>query len=184
MKKQLPAVNLLYPMPIALIGAVCDGRVNYLPIAHLGIIDFNHLSASLGRVHFTNHGIRETGVFSLNLPTAELVEKVDYCGLVSGKNTDKSEVFTTFTGATGAPMIEECPVNMECRVVQVLEQERHEVFIGRIEASYVEEKIIHDGAADLTKIHPLLFAMNDKGYWSLGPRLADAWRVGKKLKGK
>ncbi len=183
MKKNLGPANLLYPMPIVLVGAMCDGKPNYMPAAHVGIIDFEHLSVSLGRTHHTNKGVREHQAFSVNLPSVDLVEKVDYCGLVSGKNTDKADLFTNFFGeATGAPMIEECPVNMECRVTEVLERPRHEVFIGRVAASYCDEAILAGDAPDLKSLKPLLFAMNDKGYWELGPRLANAWSVGKELK--
>lgn len=183
MKKSLVALNFLYPMPVVLVGAVVQSRPNYLPVAHVGIIDPRHVSISLNRTRYTNQGIHASQYFSLNMPTASMVEKVDYCGLVSGRDVDKSQLFETFFGVeTGAPMIRECPLNMECRLTEVLDRPEHEVFIGQVVAAHCDEDRLTSGVPDIVKINPLVFAMNDRGYWQLSERKASAWSVGKRLK--
>jgi flavin reductase (DIM6/NTAB) family NADH-FMN oxidoreductase RutF len=185
MKKNLGPVNYLYPMPVVLVGAMVEGKPNYLTVAHVGIIDFETVSISLGSGHYSCQGIRQNKAFSVNFPTQDMVKQTDYCGMVSGKNHDKAALFTNRPGEiTGAPLIEECPLCLECRLEQVISRHKHDVFLGQVVAAWCDERCITDDAPDLVKMRPLLFAMNDKAYWSLGRSLAAAWSVGKELKGE
>jgi flavin reductase (DIM6/NTAB) family NADH-FMN oxidoreductase RutF len=79
-------------------------------------------------------------------------------------------------------MIAECPINMECRLIQSVDFPRHDIFIGEIVETYCDERCVTDGVVDFSKVQPILFVMNDKSYWKLGERLARAWHVGKELK--
>lgn len=183
MKVSTGAQNCLYPMPATLIGAMVDGKPNFITIAHVGIMDFGTISLSMNRAHYTNAGIRKHEAFSINIPSRNTVEAADYCGIVSGHNADKSAIFRTFYGTLKtAPMIEECPVNMECRLVKTLDLAQHDIFIGEIVATYCDEECLTNGQLDFSKIQPLLFVMNDRGYWSLGERLASAWNIGRQFK--
>jgi flavin reductase (DIM6/NTAB) family NADH-FMN oxidoreductase RutF len=112
-----------------------------------------------------------------------MVRETDYCGLVSGKNADKSVMFENFYGVLKtAPMIKNCPVNMECRLIKTVDFPKHDIFIGEIAASYCDEEYMTDGIVDFAKVRPIMFVMNDTGYWKLGERFATAWSVGKTLK--
>jgi flavin reductase (DIM6/NTAB) family NADH-FMN oxidoreductase RutF len=77
-----------------------------------------------------------------------------------------------------APMIQACPVNIECRLVRTVEFPQHDVFIGQIVATYCDEACLTEGAVDLGRVAPILFAMVDRSYWTLGRRFARAWQVG------
>jgi flavin reductase (DIM6/NTAB) family NADH-FMN oxidoreductase RutF len=183
MKKELGPKNCLYPMPTTLVGALVEGKPNYITIAHVGIMNPGTVSLGMNKAHHTNAGIRKNGTFSVNLPAEDLVVKADYCGLVSGRKVDKGALFKTFFGKLKtAPMIEECPVNMECRLVRTVDFETHDIFMGEVENTYCDDTVLTDGVLDFEKMRPLLFTMGDKGYWSLGKRVADAWGAGKKLK--
>lgn len=183
MKKELGIKNCLYPMPVTLIGAEVDGKPNFITIAHVGIMDFSHVGISMGKMHYTNTGIKKNGTFSVNIPSVELVKKVDYCGLVSGRKFDKSAVFETFYGKLGnAPMVKECPINMECRLEMTVDMPNHDVFVGEIIESYCDELLLTgEDMVDFGKAEPILFAMYDKSYFKMGERFADAWNVGKEL---
>ncbi len=75
----------------------------------------------MNKRHYTNTGIRKNGTFSVNIPSAEMVKETDYCGLLSGKDVDKAELFENFYGKLWtAPMIEECPLNIECRLIKTV----------------------------------------------------------------
>ncbi len=186
MKIKLGGMNVLYPTPTVLVGAVVDGKPNFLTIAHIGIV--NHakpylISMSLGKAHYTNAGIKENEAFSVNLPSENLVVKTDYVGMVSGKKTDKSGVFEIFYGELAkAPMIEDCLLNMECKLYDVYDTPTHDLFIGEIVETYAEESILTDGKVDIAKVKPLLFDMSSIKYWSLGEPLASCWNVGKQMK--
>jgi flavin reductase (DIM6/NTAB) family NADH-FMN oxidoreductase RutF len=176
------ARNCLYPLPVVLVGANVGGKPNYLPIAHIGIMDFSTVSVSIGRKYYTNAGIKENSTFSVNIPSTELVKKVDYCGLVSGKTAEKADLFTTFYGILQtAPMIVECPITMECRLLQQVGFPNYAVYVGEIAETYYDDQHITNDTVDLSKVQPILFNLNDKGYWTLGERFATAWDVGSGL---
>ena len=79
-------------------------------------------------------------------------------------------------------MIEQCPLNIECRLINTIDMGTHDLFIGEVVETYCEEKILVKGAVDYAKIKPILFDKISRGYWKLGTRFADAWDIGKKLK--
>jgi flavin reductase (DIM6/NTAB) family NADH-FMN oxidoreductase RutF len=170
-------------MPTALVGATVNGKPTFITIAHVGIMDLGSVSLGMNKIHYTNAGIKENGTFSINIPSIEMVKETDYCGLVSGKNVDKDELFEVFYGELKtAPMVAECPINMECRMIQTIDFPRHDIFVGEIVETYCDENCLTDGVVDFSKIQPILFVMNDKSYWKLGERLARAWNIGKELK--
>jgi len=81
MKQKLGGINVLYPTPTVLVGAMVDGKPNYITIAHIGIV--NHakpyqISLSMAKVHHTNPGIRENKAFSVNIPSENLVVETDF----------------------------------------------------------------------------------------------------------
>ena len=188
MKKQLEPINLLYPTPTVLVGAVVDSRANFITIAHIGIV--NHarpylISLSMGKRHYTNAGIKTNKSFSVNIPSENLMAETDYVGLVTGKKVDKSTLFELFYGKLEtAPMITRCPVNMACRLYDTYDTPTHDLFIGEIVETYADESVVDRTTVDISKVKPLLFDMSSKKYWSLGPELADCWRAGLTIKKK
>ena len=167
-------------------GANVSGKPNFITIAHVGIMKYATLSVSLHKSHHTNAGIKENGSFSVNIPSTKMVKATDYCGLVSGKDVDKAALFETFYGKLKtAPMIRECPANMECKLIQTLDLGTHEIFIGDIVETYCDEECLTSGnAEDLGKVDPILFSMSGAKYWKVGEHFALAWNVGKELKSK
>jgi flavin reductase (DIM6/NTAB) family NADH-FMN oxidoreductase RutF len=89
----------LYPMPMVLVGAVVEGRANFMAAAWVARVNYKPplFLIALGP-HHTNKGIEEHKAFSINIPDVSLIEKTDYCGLVSGGKTDKSVLFEVFYG--------------------------------------------------------------------------------------
>ena len=188
MKKSLDGINLLYPTPTTIVGAMVEGRPNFITIAHIGIV--NHakpflISLSMGKPHYTNAGIKKNKAFSVNIPSEDLVVATDYVGLVSGKKTDKSDVFEIFYGKLpSTPLINECPINMACRLYDVYDTPTHDLFIGEIVETYADEAVLTDGKVDLAQVKPLLFDMSSIKYWSIGKPIAACWNIGKQLKKK
>lgn len=176
----------MYPTPTAIVGTVVDEKVNFMTIAHVGIMNFGkpeYVSISSNKVHHSNKGIKEHGTFSLNLPGEDLVTETDYVGIISGKKNDKSDIFEVFRGKLeNAPMVKKCPINMECRLYKTIDFPKHDLFIGEIVETYVDEEVLTDGRVDFAKVKPLLFEMPLSYYWGLGDKLAKCWSVGKELK--
>jgi flavin reductase (DIM6/NTAB) family NADH-FMN oxidoreductase RutF len=187
MKKDLGPANALYPSLTTIVGTVVDGRPNFLAIAHVGIMNHGqpqYLSFGINKSHYSNKGIHEHKEFSVNIPSENLMVETDYVGIVTGKNTDKSNVFELFTGELQyAPIIKGCPVAMECWLQQVVDFPTHEVFVGEVVKTWADEAVLTDkGKIDPAKVRPLLFDMGTLSYYGLGPVLGGCWNVGKKLK--
>ncbi|MCP4297053.1 MAG: flavin reductase family protein [Proteobacteria bacterium] len=174
-------------MPVSLVGACVDGKPNFMTVAWFTMASYKppRIAITLGKGHYTNPGIKENKAFSVSLPSEDMVEITDYCGIVSGKKTDKSEIFDLFYGELNtAPMIRDCPLNMECTLVEIVESSLNEIFIGEIVGTYTEERFLTDGKSDFKKIKPLILSQPDTSYWRLGEPLAKAWSIGKKYKAK
>lgn len=181
--------NGLYPSLTTIVGAEPDGKPNWITVAHVGIMNHaagevpQYLSIGLNRSHYTNKGIHEYGEFSINIPSVKMMQVTDYTGMVSGSTTDKSRLFPITRGTLNhAPMIADVPLSMECRLVQVITLGHHEIFIGEVAETFVDESCLTDGKPDLKKIDPLLFDFMKIDYWSLGQRVGLPWREGKTYK--
>jgi len=175
----------VYPMPVVLVGAMVEGRPNFMTVAWVSRVNATPplLAVSLNKPRYTARGIRENKTFSVNVPGANMVDKVDYCGLVSGRDTDKSELFEIFYGDLGtAPMIRDCPLSIECRLYDVHELPTNDIFVGEVVEAYVDRSCFVDGRPEVRMINPLLLTMPDNRYWLVGDYAGDAWSTGKSLK--
>ena len=183
MKQKIGNMNALYPLPVTVVAALVNGKVNFINIAHVGILNAaapHLIMLGMGRHHHTNVGIREQKTFSVNIMSPVQLTAADYVGMVSGAVTDKSSVFETFYGELKtAPIIKDCPVSMECRLRDIYDIKSHDVMIGEIVATYADEAMLTDGHVDLAKVNPLLFDMSSKKYWTIGAAAGDCWKDGK-----
>lgn len=182
-KAALGPKTYLCPMPVAVIGAVVNERPNYMVATYCGIAQHDPpmVAVSLHKMHYTNVGIKKSGAFSVNIPSAELAERVDHCGIVSGRTDDKSVCFTAFYGKLGsAPMAAECPLNLECRLVMVLDMlGSNELFIGEIVDTYVNRDLLSGDQVLMEGLDPLAFTVTDSNYRRLGPVVGKAWSMGR-----
>jgi flavin reductase (DIM6/NTAB) family NADH-FMN oxidoreductase RutF len=176
-----------YPMPVSLVGTHVNGKPNFMAVAWFTMVSYKppRIAIALGKGHYTNPGIKENETFSVCLPSEDMVEITDYCGIVSGKKTDKSEIFDLFYGELKtAPLISDCPLSIECKLVEIVESGLNEIFIGEIMATYTEERFLTEGKLDFGKMKPLILSQPDTTYLRLGEPLATAWNIGKKYKAK
>jgi flavin reductase (DIM6/NTAB) family NADH-FMN oxidoreductase RutF len=187
-KKKLGSKPMIYPMPVTLVGADVLGKPNFMTIAFIGIVNMNPAMVAMGAnpSHHTCKGIVENRTFSVNLPSKEMLEVTDYVGLNSGTKTNKAGLFTIFRGTTKtAPMIEECPLNLECKLVQKLSLGgTDDIYIGEIVETYCGPKFMTDGKPDVEKMGTFVFTMNDNRYFSLGRAIGKAWSDGKRYRTK
>ena len=167
--------------PTVIVGALVKGKINYLTLGHCGAMSMNPpvVYISCNKAHYTNAGIKENGYFSVNIPSPDLVLKTDYVGLVSGKDTDKSDVFTAFYGSVDkAPMVDECRACILCKLIDTVDLPNNEIFIGEIVETYVNEDCLTDEKQDIRKIDPILLA---DGYSRLGEKCGNAFADGRAL---
>jgi len=177
--------TFVFPMPVTLLGTMVEGKPNFMTLGWVTRVNANPpmIGCGVGTNHFTNRGILENKTFSINFPTADQIEITDFCGITSGKNEDKGELFDVFYGELKtAPMISECSLSLECRLINVVENPTNNFYIGEIVGSYTEEKYLTKGKPDITLMNPLLLTMPDNRYWTVGTYAGDAWSIGKKQK--
>ena len=181
--------TILYPLPAVLVGAQVDGEPSFSTYAWCGIVNSipPMLSVSFQHKRHTLKGVKQNSVFSVNIPSVELVKETDYCGLVSGRDTNKITdcKFNIFHGKlTGAPLISECPVNLECRALHILNLGSHEMVVAQIEEVYATDSCLTDGEPDVDKINPFLWVTGAKNqYMAFGKAIGNAFITGKQLKG-
>jgi flavin reductase (DIM6/NTAB) family NADH-FMN oxidoreductase RutF len=183
-KIEIAPERVYYPMACSLVGANVAGKPNYLTVAWFSMANPKppYVMVAMNKAHYTNAGIKENGTFSVNIPTAEMAEVTDYCGLVSGSKYDKAAVFETFYGKLAtAPMIKECAFNAECKLIQTVDLPVEELFIGEIVAVYTEARYLTDGLPDLRKINPIILLTPQKKYVTVGAEVGPAWEMGKRL---
>lgn len=184
MKKNIGSVVGLYPTPSTIVGTVIGGKVNWINIAHIGIIGLDSIMISSRKSHYTNQGIKENKALSINLVSEDMLVEADYVGLVSGKLIDKSQVFKYHMGElTNVPIIDKSPLSMECEVIDIYDTENYDNFILKVIHTHVEEdRLDESGNINYEKIRPLLFEMPTRSYLRTGDVVAKCWNVGKEYK--
>lgn len=168
-KENIGSLVALYPKPLTVVGAEVNGKVNWLVVGHTGIIGHNRIILSMSDKHYTNKGIHQTGRLSINLVSREMLPKADYAGSVSGADTDKSTLFAYHIGENGAPLIDESPLSMECKVVDEFKTDGFDNFICEVAATYVAKDMLNEnGRPDYTRLKPVLFEFPTYSYLATG----------------
>lgn len=143
--------NMIYPVPAVMVStADRSGNSNIITVAWTGTVCTNPamLYISVRPERYSYHMLKETGEFVVNLTTKKLARATDYCGVRSGRDVNKwQEMHLTPAPAQHvcAPIIEESPVNIECRVTEIKELGSHHMFLAEVlavnvDASYLNEK--------------------------------------------
>jgi flavin reductase (DIM6/NTAB) family NADH-FMN oxidoreductase RutF len=166
------------PFPAMLVGSERGGKASFATVGACGVVCLEPvLHVSLRATHCTAAGVRETGFFSINVPSSTMVEVTDFCGMVSGHDVDKAERFTLFRDPLGqAPMLLECPLNVLCRVIRTIEIFDFQMFLGEIVATFASPEVLTEGRPDPRKVDPMIL-LGD-GYWSLGERAGTIFQAG------
>ncbi len=186
-KIKLGKRNLIYPLPVVLVGTKVQEKPNYITVSFCSVVSKSPamIAISLSKEQFSRFGIHDKGAFSINIPSSSMVELVDFCGLVSGRDKDKSKLYNNFYGLLDVPMIQECPINIECKLVSSLELDgSNEIFIGEVIESYSENEYLSNNTPDITKVKPFVISMYDFFYWGIGEKIGKAWSIGKHLTNK
>ncbi|MCK5212971.1 MAG: flavin reductase family protein, partial [Dehalococcoidia bacterium] len=179
------AVPLVYPIPIALVGATVDGVANFTEVGDCAVIGIHPalVTISLSATHHATKGIDDTGAFSINFPSTDMLSLTDYCGMVSGRDVDKSKLFNVFQGEhTDVPLIEDCPVGLECRVLEVMQVKHRRLFIAEVIECYVSNQFVEtvDGkhaVANLSKLDPIIYALDNR-YYRIGDAIGTGYSEG------
>ncbi|MDR2966355.1 MAG: flavin reductase family protein [Methanobacteriaceae archaeon] len=185
MKTQIGAKDILFPVPPALIVTGLEDNRNIITIAWIGIVGSKPpaIGISLHKSRYSLSLLRQTGEFTVNIPSKSDYIKVDYCGITSGKkrNKFKDTGFTKIDGTkVKVPIIKECPLNIECKIIKELDMSDWILIIGEIlEINIDSDKINPDGKVSVEKVNPLIYVPTIREYWSIGQKLGNSFDVGR-----
>jgi flavin reductase (DIM6/NTAB) family NADH-FMN oxidoreductase RutF len=174
MKKQVKAATALFPTPAVMVSCAGEQNTsNIITIAWAGVVCSEPpiLSVSIRPGRLSHALISRAGDFVVNIPSEKLLRELDFCGVASGKDVDKfSELGLTAITAdkVSAPLIKQCPVNLECRVLEMKKLGTHDMFLGEIVAVHMDEDILNEkGVVDISRLKPVAYCPQAAQYWSL-----------------
>lgn len=191
MKTKLGPQRILFPLPTVLVVTGTMENANIATIAWISLLTSKPptLGISVGTKGFTGDQILKNREFTVNIATAEIMQETDFCGITSGKDTDKFKktgLVKAPSSIIQAPIIEQCPLNLECKLKEwkIIGTTNH--FIGEIVETHIDEDKIEDvkhwGSINIEAFKPLVYISGLKEYRVLGNKIGDAYKIGKELK--
>ncbi|MDR2368459.1 MAG: flavin reductase family protein [Deltaproteobacteria bacterium] len=187
MKVSLGPLPLAIPLPAFLVASYdTDGKPNAMTAAWGGVLCAEPpcLGVAVRQSRWTHAGILKHGAFTVNIPKAGQAKEADFLGMYSGKNRDKlaqASLTPVKSELVDAPYIEECPVQVECKLEKTVELGSHTLFVGQVMDVKANAHVLTGGEIDVSKVDPLIYGPNNL-YYQLGPFVAKAFSVGKALK--
>lgn len=185
MRKNFGAKPLLYPQPVFIIGSYDEnGVADAMNAAWGGISEANEISMCLSAGHKTVKNILKRGAFTVSMATADTVVPCDYVGMVSGNDVpdklEKAGFHTVKSEFVDAPLIEELPLTVECRLISYNPETCR--MVGEIVNVCAQESILTDGNIDPMKLRPITFDGANNTYHVLGEKVGNAFSDGAALK--
>lgn len=175
MKELRSPSTLFLPKPVVLVSTAHGGRDNVMTAAWVSVVCMEppQVAVAVRETRYTYELIQAGGEFVVNIPSRDLWRAVDLCGVVSGRDRDKFDLAGLTrerASEVDAPLVAECPLNIECRVCASLPLGSHTLFVGLVLAVHLEGKCLGEKGKMLTEeFHP--YVLNQREYWSMGMRL-------------
>lgn len=185
MRKNFGAKPILYPQPVFIIGSYDEnGTPNAMNAAWGGISEANEISMCLSAEHKTVKNILVKKAFTVSMATADTVVPCDFVGIVSGNDVadklNKAGFHTTKSAFVNAPLIEELPLAVECKLISYDAETCR--MVGEIVNVCADERILTDGNIDPSKLRPITYDGMNHAYYVLGEKVGDAFKDGAALK--
>lgn len=184
MKKSLGVKPYLFPMPVLMIATYDEeGTVDVMNMAWGGVCAENMVALNISKDHKTAKNIKAKQAFTLSIADIDHMEAADFFGIASGnKMPDKfarSGLHAVRSENVDAPVVEEFPVTLECRVRELQHLGEEFRVVGEIVNVLVDEKVLDDkGKVDPTKLNAFVFDQFQNGYYAIGEKVGQAWHAG------
>lgn len=183
MKRSLGAGALAVPSPVWIVGTYDgNGEPNMMTAAWGGICCSRPpcVYVSLREATYSHGNILKREAYTVSIPGEEYWREADYAGIASGRDTDKFKdtcLTPIKSEVVDAPYVDEYPLVLECRLKEIVELGLHTMFVGEIVDVRADEDVLTNDKPDIQKIKPILYCSGDRGYHSVGPRIADAFSI-------
>ena len=187
MKKNFGNKTIVAPLPVLIVATYdAEGKPDAMNAAWGGQCAYHHVALNLAKGHKTTENIRLRNAFTLSIANRANLVLSDYFGLVSGYKEDKiarSGVHVTKSEFVDAPVIEEYPLTLECRVVSIEDALGEVRIVGEVINMQADEAILNEqGEVDLDKLQPLSYDSSARTYRVLGETVGTAFKDGNELK--
>lgn len=187
MKKSLGVKPYLFPMPVLMIASYGeDGAVDVMNMAWGGVCADNMVALNISEGHKTAKNIREKGAFTLSIADVDHVVEADFFGIASGNNMpdkfERSGLHAIPSERVDAPIVEEFPLTLECRVADLQHDKGGFRVLGEIVNVVADESVLDEaGNVDPTRLNAFVFDQFQSGYYAIGEKIGQAWSSGKPL---
>ena len=186
MRTNLGKKPLIYPQPVLMVGTYDEnGNPDIMNAAWGGVGDDTQVFLCLSPDHKTTKNLLKNKCFTVSIAVEGLEAECDYLGIVSANSdsdkVEKSGLHTHKSELVDAPIVDELPICLECKLISYEEEHCH--LFGEIVGTSVDEKVLTDGKVDISKLKPLIFDIENHGYYGVGEKKADAFSVGLKFTG-
>lgn len=184
MKKDLGVKPFLFPMPVLMIATYGENdKVDVMNMAWGGICAENMVALNIGEDHKTTENIKKRGAFTLSIADIDHIEAADYFGIASGNNVpdkfERSGLHAVKSSRMDAPIVEEFPLTLECKVAELQSGDFGFRVLGEIVNVVADEKILNEkGQVDPTKLNAFCFDQFQNGYYRIGEKVGQAWNTG------
>lgn len=187
MKKEIKNKQAVFPMPVLLISTFNeDGSVDIMNAAWGTMIDFDEVLLNLSASHKTVENIKQRKGLVVHIADAKHVKEADYFGMVSANDVKdkfaKTGMSYVKSEIVDAPIINEFPIAIECEFIDFNVKDEEYGVIAKVKRVSVEEKFLKDGKVDIDSLEAIAFDPFTNGYYKVGNRIADAFKIGLKLK--
>lgn len=190
MKKDLGVKPYLFPMPVLMIATYGEqDTVDVMNMAWGGICAHNMVSLNIDEDHKTSKNIKERGAFTLSVADIPHIEAADFFGIASGNampdKFERSGLTAVKSEKVDAPVVQEFPITLECRVVEARNESYGFHVIGEIVGVLADESVLTEsGKVDPTKLQAFVFDQFQNGYYAIGDKVGQAWNTGMPLMDK
>lgn len=193
MKTTFGPQKIMFPCPTTLVVTGSMEKANIVTIAWVSLLTSQPptLGISVGTRGFSGEEIKANKDFTVNIATVSIMTEADFCGIRSGRDLDKfAETGLTKMPSTvvRSPIIRECPLNLECKLVdwRIIGRTNH--FVGEIVQTHVDTNLLKDtdniGSIDIRAFDPLIYIGGVREYRRVGEKVGDPYKIGNELKNR
>ena len=184
MKKDLGVHPYLFPMPVLMIATYDENeKVDVMNMAWGGICAENMVALNIDEDHKTMKNIRKRMAFTLSIADVPHLKEADFFGIATGNTMEdkfeRSRLTAVKSGRVDAPVVEEFPLTLECKVVEIQNDCGHNRVVGEIVNVLADERVLDaKGKVDPVKLNAFIFDQFQNGYYAVGEKVGQAWQSG------
>lgn len=183
MKKSIGSGTLAVPSPVWVVGTYDEqGKPNMMTAAWGGICCSRPpcIYVSLRKATYSYGNIMKRKAYTVSIPGEEYWREADYTGIASGRDTDKfkdTALTPIKSKVVDAPYVDEYPLIIECKLKNTFKLGLHTMFVGEVVDVKADQGVLTNNKPDIQKIRPILYGSGERGYHSVGSRIADAFTI-------